>query len=71
MTVGELIVELGKLDSSALVMVFGREGGWQDVAKVRVRKMELNVNIGGWSGQHELWYSEKDKDSVVDAVTLV
>lgn len=58
MKVCELIEELKKLPSDAIVVRRGYEGGVSEASEVKLVKVELNVNTAWYYGKHEIIYDE-------------
>lgn len=53
MKVHELIELLKQKDQNAMVVIPGYEGGLDEVTNVGTTHLALNVNSGGYDGEHE------------------
>jgi hypothetical protein len=64
MKVKELIEKLQKYDSEQMVVIYGYEGGYDEVDKINEIKLKLNVNKAWYYGKHEIVDDNEDFDCV-------
>lgn len=59
MNIAQLIEQLQQYDPETIVVITGREGGFNEVSEVSEISIKLNANTSWYYGKHEVTYGEQ------------